>query len=81
MKATKYHNTYKCVGSFTIYKNGKEYDSEYFQIKNLITTADNVYEIFEDKLKYMADNEIKAIGEENVRNFTYQIISITNNNA
>jgi len=81
MKATKYHNTYKCVGSFTIYKNGKEYDSEYFEIKNLITTADNVYEIFEDKLKYMADNEIKAIGEENVRNFTYQIISITNNNA
>jgi len=81
MKATKYHNTYKCVGSFTIYKNGKEYDSEYFEIKNLITTADNVYEIFEDKLKYMADNEIKAIGEENVKNFTYQIISITNNNA
>ena len=36
MKATKYHNTYKCVGSFTIYKNGKEYDSEYYEIKNFI---------------------------------------------
>tara|TARA_R100000458_G_C8124682_1_gene142128 strand:- start:108 stop:353 length:246 start_codon:yes stop_codon:yes gene_type:complete len=81
MKATKFHNTYKCVGSFTIYKNGKEYDSEYYEIKNLITTADNVYEIFENKLIYMADNEIDAIGEENVKNFTYQIISITNNNA
>ena len=81
MKATKFNNTYKCVGSFTIYKNGKEYDSEYFEIKNIITTADNVYEIFENKLKYMADNEIDAIGEENVKNFTYQIISITNNNA
>ena len=81
MKATKYHNTYKCVGSFTIYKNGKEYDSDYYEIKNFIMTAGNVYEIFEDKLKYIADNEVKLIGEENVKNFTYQIISITNNNA
>ena len=81
MKATKYHNTYKCVGSFTIYKNGKEYDCEYYEIINFIMTAGNVYEIFEDKLKYIADNEVKLIGEENVKNFTYQIISITNNNA
>ena len=81
MKASKYHNTYKCVGSFTIYKNGKEDDSEYYEIKNFIMTAGNVYEIFEDKLKYIADNEVKLIGEDNVKYWSYQIISITNNNA
>ena len=81
MKATKYNNTYKCIGSFSIYKKDKEYDSEYFEIKNLITTANNVYEIFEDKLKYIAENEVKLIGEDNVKYWSYQIISITNNNA
>ena len=51
------------------------------KIKNFIMTASNVYEIFEDKLKYIADNEVKLIGEDNVKYWSYQIISITNNNA
>jgi hypothetical protein len=80
MEPKKFSNTYKCVGSFSIYKKGKEYDSEYFEIKNLITTADNVFEIFEDKLKYIAKNEVQLIGQDNVDYWSFQITSITNNN-
>ena len=53
MKAEKFKNTYKCLGSISIYKKDKEYNSEHFEIKNLILTDENVFEIFEDKLKYI----------------------------
>mgnify|MGYP003131242345 CR=1 FL=1 len=85
MKPTKFNNTFKCSGNISIYKketpeNGK-YAFEYFEIKNIILTDENVFEIFEDKLKYIASNEIKLIGEDNVKYWTYQISSITNNNS
>ncbi len=47
----------------------------------MILTDDKVFEIFEDKLKYIASNEIKSIGEDNIRYWTYQISSIKNNNS
>ena len=81
MKATKFKNTYKCIGTINIYKKDKEYSCEHFEIKNLIITDDNVFEIFEDKLKYIASNEIKLIDESNVKYWTCQINSITNNNS
>tara|TARA_A100001515_G_scaffold114398_1_gene95823 strand:- start:297 stop:554 length:258 start_codon:yes stop_codon:yes gene_type:complete len=85
MKASKFKNTYKCSGSISIYKKetqeNRPYAFEYFEIKNIILTDENVFEIFEDKLKYIASNEIKLIGEENIRYWTYQISSIKNNNS
>ena len=81
MKATKFKNTYKCIGTISIYKKDKEYSCEHFEIKNLILTDQDVFEIFEDKLKYIASNEIKLIGEENIKYWNYQISSITNNNS
>ena len=85
MKATKFKHTYKCKGQISIYKKetpeNRPYAFEYFEIKNIIQTDENVFEIFEDKLKYIASNEIKLIGEENIRYWNYQISSITNNNS
>ena len=85
MKAEKFKNTYKCLGSISIYKKetveNKPYAFEYFEIKNIILTEENVFEIFEDKLKYIASNEIKLIGEDNIKYWNYQISSITNNNS
>ena len=85
MKATKFKHTYKCKGQISIYKketpeNG-QYAFEYFEIKNIILTDQDVFEIFEDKLKYIASNEIKLIDESNVKYWTCQINSITNNNS
>ena len=85
MKATKFKHTYKRKGQISIYKketpeNG-QYAFEYFEIKNIILTEENVFEIFEDKLKYIASNEIKLIGEDNIKYWNYQISSITNNNS
>ena len=84
MKATKFKHTYKCKGQISIYKketpeNG-QYAFEYFEIKNIILTDQDVFEIFEDKLKYIASNEIKLIDENNVKYWTYKINSIINNN-
>ena len=85
MKAEKFKNTYKCLGSISIYKKetveNKPYAFEYFEIKNIILTDENVFEIFEDKLKYIASNEIKLIDENNVKYWTYKINSIINNNS
>ena len=81
MKPTKFKNTYKCIGTISIYKKDKEYSGEHFEIKNLILTDQDVFEIFEDKLKYIASNEIKLIDESNVKYWTCQINSITNNNS
>ena len=81
MKPTKFKNTYKCIGTISIYKKDKEYSGEHFEIKNLILTDQDVFEIFEDKLKYIASNEIKLIGEDNIKYWTYQISSIKNNNS
>ena len=81
MKATKFKNTYKCIGTISIYKKDKEYSGEHFEIKNLILTDQDVFEIFEDKLKYIASNEIKLIDENNVKYWTYKINSIINNNS
>ena len=85
MKAEKFKNTYKCSGSISIYKKetaeNKPYAFEYFEIKNIILTNENVFEIFEDKLKYIASNEIKLIDENNVKYWTYKINSIINNNS
>ena len=81
MKATKFKNTYKCIGTISIYKKDKEYSCEHFEIKNLILTDQDVFEIFEDKLKYIASNEIKLIDENNVKYWTYKINSIINNNS
>ena len=85
MKATKFKHTYKCKGQISIYKketpeNG-QYAFEYFEIKNIILTDQDVFEIFEDKLKYIASNEIKLIDENNVKYWTYKINSIINNNS
>jgi hypothetical protein len=80
MEVTKFNNTYKCKGHFTIYKKGKEYDSEYFEIKNIITTTENVYDLFYDKLYFMAQNEITALGEENVKSFVVEVDQIIANN-
>jgi len=81
MKPTKFKNTYKCIGTISIYKKDKEYSGEHFEIKNLILTDQDVFEIFEDKLKYIASNEIKLIDENNVKYWTYKINSIINNNS
>ena len=80
MEHRKYKNTFKCVGNFSISENNNEYSSNFYEIVTFITTANNVYEIFENKLIAMAKNEIEAIGEKNVKYFTHAIISITNNN-
>ena len=63
------------------FKKDKEYSCEHFEIKNLIITDDNAFEIFEDKLKYIASNEIKLIDESNVKYWTCQVNSIINNNS
>ena len=80
MEHRKFNNTFKCVGNFSISENSNEYSSNFYEIVTFITTAGNVYEIFENKLIAMAKNEIEAISEKNVKYFSHAVISITNNN-
>ncbi len=49
-------------------------------IKQVNPFGTNDPNIFEDKLKYIAKNEVQLIGQDNVDYWSFQITSITNNN-